>query len=170
MQGADRVNEELEVGFDQRFEHIWRRAEQVGRWAMVAIVALGMAGFFGRGPFSHETAHSADSGLAVDFEPVTRSQAGTQVTFNLDNMSQSPTVDIFVGSNIVEPMGLQKVEPQPSQIRLVDGGMIMTIAVPPGTRGAKLRLMLQPQSLGSNELVAQREGYAAQRWTQFVLP
>ncbi len=48
--------------------------------------------------------------------------------------------------------------------------MVMTISIPPGTRDAKLRLMLQPMSLGSNELVVRREGYAAQRWTQFVLP
>ena len=93
-----------------------------------------------------------------------------QVTFNLDNLTQSPTVDIFVGSNIVEPMGLQSVQPQPIQTRLVEGGMIMTVAVPPGTRDAKLRLMLQPMSLGFNELVTQRAGYSTQHWTQFVLP
>ena len=75
------------------------------------------------------------------------------MTFNLDNLSQSPTVDIFVGSNIVEPMGLQSVQPQPLQTRLVTGGTIMTIAVPPGTHDAKLRLMLQPLSLGFNELM-----------------
>ncbi|WP_158742459.1 hypothetical protein [Acidisphaera sp. L21] len=170
MQGADRVNEELEVGFDQRFERLWRRAEQVGRWIMVLFVAAGIAGFLGRGPYSHETAKSIGTGLTVDFEPVTRSQAGTQVTFNLDNASASSTIDIFVGTNIVEPMGLQRIEPQPLQTRLVDGGMVMTIPVAPGTRDAKLRLMLQPMSLGPNELVAQREGYAAQRWTLFVLP
>ena len=170
MQGADQVNEELEVGFDQRFEHLWRRAEEVGRWVMVLFVVAVIAGFLGRGPYSHETVKNEGTGLAVDFEPVARSQAGTQVTLKLDNSSASPTIDIFVGSNIVEPMGLQRVEPQPVRTRLVDGGMVMTFPVPPGTRDAKLRLMLQPLSLGSNELIAQREGYVAQRWTQFVLP
>ena len=137
---------------------------------MVAFVVAGLAGLLGRGPLSHATAGSPGTGLKVDYEPVTRSQASTQVTFNLDNLSQDPTVDIFVGTNIVEPMGLQRFEPPTLQTRLVDGGMVVTITVPPGTRSAKLRLILQPMSLGSNELIAQRAGYAAQRWSQFVLP
>ena len=170
MQGADRVNEELEVGFDQRFERMWRRTEQVGRWVMLLVVAAGLAGFLGRGPFSHRTAISSGAGLSVDFEPITRSQASTQVTFNLSNPSPDDTVDLFVGTNIVEPMGLQKVEPQPLRTRVVDGGMIMTIGIPPQTKDAKFRLMLAPTSLGANELVVQRSGYAALRWTQFVLP
>jgi hypothetical protein len=170
MQGADRVNEELEVGFDQRFERQWRRAEQAGRWVMVLFVVAGLAGFLGRGPFSHRTAASPGTGIAVDFEPIARAQAATQVTFKLDNTSPEDTVDLFVGTNVVEPMGLQKVEPQPVRTQVVDGGMVMTIGMPPGTKDAKVRLMLEPTALGANELVVQRTGFATQRWTQFVLP
>jgi hypothetical protein len=67
-------------------------------------------------------------------------------------------------------MGLQRVEPQPAQTRLVKDGMVMTIPIPPGTHDAKLRLMLQPDSLGPNELIARLNEDAPQRWTQFVLP
>ncbi len=170
MQGADRVNEELEVGYDDRFERRWRVAEQIGRCVMVLFVVAGLAGFLGRGPYSHQTAASIGTGMAVDFEPVTRSQAPTQVTFHLDNLTSAPTIDVLVGTNIVEPMGLQRVEPQPLQTRLVKDGMVMTVAIPPGTRDAKLRLMLQPVSLGPNELITKLNDDAPQRWTQFVLP
>ncbi len=170
MQGADRVNEELEVGYDQRFERRWRVAEQVGRWAMVLFVVAGLAGLLSHGPYSHRTAASVGTGLVVDFEPIVRAQASTQITFHFDNISAASTVDLFIGTNIVEPMGLQRIEPQPAQTRLVKDGMVMTIPIPPGTKDAKLRFMLQPMSLGPNELVARVNDNAPQRWTQFVLP
>ena len=170
MQGADKVNEELEVGFDQHFERSWGWAELVGRGLMALFLAAAAAGLFGRGPLSHRTERAADTALVVDFEPVARSQSGTQVTFHLANPTQSPTVDLFVGANIVEPMGLQRIQPEPVSTRLVDDGMVFTLAVPPGTRDSKLRLMLQPISLGPNELVAQVADHAPLRWTQFVVP
>ena len=170
MQGADRVNEEIEVGYDEPFERRWRRAEQVGRWVMVLFVAAGLAGLLGRGPFSHATVASAGTGLAIDFEPVARSQTGTQVTFHLDNPTNDPTVDLFLGSNVVEPMGLQRIVPEPVETRIVNDGMVMRIPVPAGTHDAKLRLMLQPVSLGPNQLIARLAGRPAQRWTQFVVP
>ena len=170
LQGADRVNEELEVGYDQRFEQGWQRAEQAGRVVMVVFVAAGLAGLMGRGPYSHDTAKSPESGLAVDFEPVARSQTATQVTLHVSNLTSDPTRDIFIGTNAVEPMGLQRILPQPIATKAVQDGMVLTIPVPPGTKDAKIRLMLEPSTIGSNELVAQLAGAAPIRWTQFVVP
>ena len=90
MQGADRVNDEFEVGYNENFERNWERAEIVGRVVMVAVIAAGLAGFFGRGPYSHQTKHTAESALTVDFEPIARSQAPTQVTFHIDNPTDAP--------------------------------------------------------------------------------
>ena len=170
MQGADRINDEFEVGYDQRFERSWNRAEMVGRVVMVAVVAAGLAGLFGRGPFSHRTERTEESGLAVDFEPIARSQAPTQVTLHVDNPTEAPTIDIFIGTNTVEPMGLQRIEPQPVETKAVKDGLMLTLAIPPGTPDSEVRLMLQPAVIGDNELIAQRAGRAPIRWSQFVMP
>lgn len=170
IQGADPVNDEFEVGFDQRFEQSWSRAEQIGRVVMVLFVIAGLAGLLGRGPFSHERVQSAGSGLMVDFEPVARSQTGTQVTLHVANPGESPTVKIYIGSNAVEPMGLQRIIPQPVSTQTVQDGLTMVVAVPPGTQDAEIRLMLMPVSLGPNQLIAQVGGYDPIRWTQFVVP
>ena len=170
MQGADRVNDEFEVGFDSHFEQRWRRAELTGHATMALFLVAALAGLFGRGPLSHHTAGSAASGMTVDFEPVARSQTATQVTLHLANPTQSPTLDVFIGSNSVEPMGLRRIVPEPVDRRVVDGGMVLSVAVPPGTRDGELRLMLQPTALGPNQLVARLAGHAPLRWTQFVAP
>lgn len=170
MQGADRINEELEVGFDETFEKRWLRAEQAGRVFMVLFIAAGLAGLLGRGPYSHRTERIADSALAADFEPVTRSQSGTQVTFHLDNPTDPPTLDLFIGTKLIEPMGLQRILPEPVRTRAVQDGLLLTVAVPPRTHDATLRLMLQPVGIGPEELVARLEGHPTLHWTQIVVP
>jgi len=170
MQGADQVNEELEVGYDRGFEHSWHMAERVGRVVMVLFVGAGAAGFLGRGPYSHQTVKTAGSNISVDFEPVARSQTGTQVTLHLHNPTSAPTLDLFIGSTAVEPMGLQRIVPEPTEMKAVDGGLVLTVPVPSGTTDADLRLMLLPVGVGPVNLVARLSGYGEQRWTQFVVP
>ena len=170
MQGAEKINGEFEVGFDEHFEQSWVKAEWVGHMVMFAFVAAGLAGVFGRGPLSHRTEKSAGSALAVDFEPIARSQAPTQVTLHIDNPTDSPEMDLFIGSNSVEPMGLQRIQPQPVAMKAVQDGITLTLAVPPHTHGAEVRLNFEPSALGENQLIAQLEGHDPIRWSQFILP
>ncbi len=170
MQGADKINGELEVGFDEAFEKRWRRAEQGGRIVMVAFVAASLAGLLGRGPYSHETKKLDDLSLAVDFEPVARSQTGTQVTFHLKNSTDQPTLNLFIGSTMLEPMGLQRILPQPALTQASSGGLMLTIAVPPHTADASVRLMLMPIDIGPKTLVARLDGHSSLHWTQVIVP
>ena len=170
LRGADPVNGELEVGFDQAFERRWLFAERLGRIIMLLIVGVAIAGLLGRGPYSHESEKNSDGSLTVDFEPVARSQTGTQVSFHIDNPTASPTLDLFIGSTAVEPMGLQRILPQPLNTQAVEGGLKLTIAIPPGAHDAVVRLMLAPLGMGPNELRARLEGHPLLRWTQFVVP
>ena len=170
MQGADRVNDEIEVGFNQRFERGWVQAERIGRVVMLILAAAGLAGLLGRGPFSHRTRGTDASALAVDYEPVARSLTSTQVTFHVANPGPDGTVGLFIGSNTVEPMGLQRIEPQPLETQAVPDGLRLTLAIPPGTHDALIRMMLQPASPGPHQLIAQLDGHEALRWTQFVMP
>ena len=141
IQGADRINDEVEVGFDDAFETRWLYAARVGRIIMVLFTAAGLAGLMGQGPFSHRTVKSIESGLAIDFEPVARAQAGTQVTFHLDNQTGNPLMDLFISTNVVEPMGLQHALPEPVGTKVVKDGIVLTVSVPPGTvNGAATRI------------------------------
>lgn len=171
MQGADRINKELEVGFDQTFEKRWSRVERGGCVFLGLFVAAGLAGLYGRGPYSHRSRTMPESGLTVDFEPITRSQCDTQVTFHLDNPTGLPELKLFLDTRFVEPMGLSKFLPQPVRTDAVGGGLLLTIAVPPGTRDAELRIMLQLDStIGPEHLVARLGDHAPLHWTQYVIP
>ncbi len=168
--GADRVNDELEVGFDQRFERGWAWVERIGRIVMVCFVAAALAGLFGRGPFSHRTTTVAGTGLAVDYEPVARVQTGTQVTVHLLNDHRSPTVDMFVSTHLVEPMGLQSILPQPIAERPDGNGMVLTFAMPPERVDNAIRLTLQPAGIGLITETARLAGHPPVTWRQLILP
>ncbi len=168
--GADPVNGELEVGYDQRFERAWAWAEQVGRVVMVCFVGAAMAGLFGRGPFSHRTTTVQGSGLAVDYEPVARVQTGTQVTFHLLADRRSPTVDLFIGTTLIEPMTLKYILPQPVAERSEGGGLVLTMATPADRVDNTVRLMVQPAGIGVVAETAHLAGHPPVTWRQLVLP
>ncbi len=170
LRGADPINDELEVGFDEPFEASWLRAERVGRIVMALFIAAGLAGLLGRGPFSHRTEKSPQSALAVDFEPIARANAATQVTFHLDNPTDRKTMNLFISTNVIEPMGLQRVLPAPVSTKVVQNGIVLTVGVPSGTVDAELRLVMMPSSLGPNQLEARLDDHAPIKWTQFIVP
>ena len=170
MQGADKVNDELEVGYDEGFEKQWSRAERSGYVVMLVLVVAMLAGLFGRGPFSHRTVASPASGLAVDFEPVARSQCDTQVTFHIDNETDATTVDLFLDNHLVEPLGLHQFLPEPVVSQAAADGLRVTIAVPPHSHDTKLRIMLQPSVIGPVHIIARLQGREPLHWTQFIVP
>lgn len=170
MQGADRVNDELEVGFDERFELRWLWAQRIGRVVMIAFVAAALAGLLGRGPYSHRTLACSEAGMTVDFEPVARSGAPTQVTLHLYDGPPPLTARIFVSTQMVEPMGLERILPQPVTSAAVGDGLELTLATEPGATDAHVRFVLRPTAVGPIEITARREGFAPLRWTQMVMP
>lgn len=170
MQGADRVNDELEVGFDARFERRWLWAQRVGTVVMIAFVGSALAGLMGRGPYSHDSLAPADAGMAVDFEPVARAQTPTQITFHIRNLSDASEMRLFVSTTVVEPMGLTRVIPQPLASSPVQGGLELTFPVQAGERDGHVRLVVQPSGVGPIELTARLEGRAPVTWTQTVMP
>ena len=170
LQGADRVNDEFEVGYDERFERRWVWAERGGRLVMLLFVAAGLAGLLGRGPFSHRSSTVPGAALAVDYEPVTRVQTDTQITLHIRNDTILPTVQVFVSTQLVEPMGLQRILPQPSAEQARGDGMNLTFAMPPGTQDGHVRLIVQPAGVGQVRQTAQLAGHPAVHWTQLALP
>ena len=180
QRGADVVNNELEVGFDAAFEGRWRKTELAGRVVMVLVVAAALAGLLGQGPFSHHTARTPDRLLSVDYEPVTHFGTGTQVTLHLSSAAASGgtsgaspatvPVRVSVNTDIVEPMGLQDVVPQPSRSRTEHAAVDWTFDLPAGERDALVRLMVKPAATGPIHLWARLEGGEAVTWTQVVLP
>lgn len=170
MRGADTVNEEFEVGFNQRFESGWYRAELAGRVVMVVFVACAAIGLLGRGPYSHRTVVSAHGTMRIDYEPIARHSTATTVTVHLHNRGDMPQpVELTLDQHVVEPMGFQHAIPQPNSASITESGVRLTFLEQPRQDDALIRLDLAPNAVGPVP-VQLSSGDDTARWTMLVVP
>lgn len=168
MEGASPVNDEVEVGFSEDFERCWNRVEQAGRLVMALFLLAAAAGLFGRGPYSHRTLGSTQGGLTVDYEPVLRYGTASQITIHVLHPG-GRTLRLFLGSDLVESLGLQRALPPPVGTELRDDGSIYRYELE-SPDAAVVRLALQPSLAGIAHLVVRLDDSEEVRWSQLVLP
>lgn len=174
----DTVDDELEIGFDQRFEKRWRRLEVASHGIMLLFALAALVGLFGKGPLSHRTHQTADGRLAVDFEPLARWGTSTQVTVHLSgppsdsNSGAATPARLFVDNALVEPLGLQQVIPQPMSTKALRGGAVYEFDIPPGQGSAAVRFILKPATVGlvTGEVRQGGPDGEALSWRELVLP
>jgi hypothetical protein len=174
MRGADPVNDELEVGYDEPFELRWFALERAGHLLMLVFVGAALAGLMGHGPFSHRSLAASDGSLRVDYEPVARFGTPTQITLHLssppDPAGARPEAAVHIGTPAVEPLGLQQVIPQPLRTIVEADGMTMIFPVPPGQTDLLVRLQARPTATGPIAVTAHEGSGRPLRWTQYILP
>ncbi len=167
--GATRVNDELEVGYDESFEARFRLVERLGWLLLFVVVGAALLGLLGHGPFSHARTEVV-GGLSADYEPVARYDAPTQVTLHIASRSPGDSVQIRLTSKMIEPMGLTMIQPQPVMMQTAGGDVLLTIAGDRMTPDNLVRLQLKPAVVGLVSLAAAIAGEPTLRWTQLVLP
>ena len=117
------------------------------------------------------------TGLAIDFEPLARWGTTTQLTVHLSS-PKGGTADqfsavqarVFVSNEIVEPLGLQQVVPQPNATEAIGGGAVYNFAIPPGRNSAMVRFLLKPSTVGLVTAEVREVDGESLFWTQMVLP
>jgi hypothetical protein len=172
LRGADPVNDEIEVGYNARFETRWYRAEWAGRGIMVLYVLAAVLGLLGRGPLSHHTKTTPSRQFALDYEPIARFGTDTQLTFHLADPGGEPgqhQARLFIGNTVEEPLGLTRVLPQPVATIVSKEGETLVFDVPPGETDAQVRIVVEPSQSGLVHATA-RAGDDRIDWTQIVLP
>jgi hypothetical protein len=170
MQGATRINNEFEVGFNEDFESRWYYVELAGRAVMVVFAACALVGLLGRGPLSRRRAYAPGGGLSVDYEPVARHGTPTTVTLHVTNKTAAPKpITISIGQSMIDPMGLTQSIPVAESSTVSRDGLSLRFVVQPYQPDALIRLDLQPDALGPVSLRAD-DGDRTVIWSAFVAP
>lgn len=185
LRGADAVNGELEVGYNEQFESRWHATQIVGLICMVVFLSACAAGVFGRGVFSHRSKASADGSLHVDYEPVAREGTGTQVTFHVSNMrDKAVPVVIYVSSHAAEPLGLDHTLPLAQSAVISDHGLLFRFMIGAHQADSKIRFATMPTAFGVAHVRAWRvadtsladsqdptpDPAATVEWSQVIVP
>ncbi len=178
--GADRVDDYLEVGYDQEFEERWAVAQAIGLVVMVAFLLVCLSGLLGRGPLSHRTAQAPDGSLHVDYEPVTREGTPTQITLRMANPDDATMpVSLFVSGKMVEPLGLARTVPETTATMVGSKGLVFRFTLAPKQADAKIRMAAMPVApgivdcqawIGADATADQPDRRHRVQWIQVVLP
>jgi hypothetical protein len=176
LRGADPINDELEVGFNAAFEARWHWFELVGRLVLAAVVAAGLAGILGSGPYSHRRdCPRGGSITAIDFEPIARFGTPTQITFHIRPgtgavVSGGHSVLLTLSTAFVEPFGLQQTQPAALRVSASRGDLALTVLTQDTGQDALVRVTGKPSQVGPLRLTARIGAEAPVTITQFVLP
>lgn len=142
-----KVNEEVAVGEDLAFQRSWWRFERIVWIIFVLIIALDLAGAFGRGPLAHASITSQNRSLSIHYDRIQRTGTPSVMAIRLGpGAVQGGEATVFVSDKLVSALGAQRIIPQPATTRVGNGGLTYTFPItdPPSV----VRIELQPLGPG----------------------
>src|ERR1700691_1469379 len=146
-QSAPRVNNEIEVGEDLKFQRKWWRFENFAWILFTLIIVLDVGGLFGRGPIAKAERRTADGTIDVKYERIERTDSPSIMTIDFGPSAiQDGKIQLYVSNSLVKPLGTQRVIPAPQDTVIGEGGLTYTF---PATKPpARVDLALQPSGPG----------------------
>jgi hypothetical protein len=164
-----KINEELAVGEDLKFQRRWWRFER-GIWLLfVVLIILDVAGVFGRGPIAQAAAHSTSHSIEATYERIERTGTPSMMSVKVNRTEGNGTaVELFLSDSAVSGLGLQRVIPAPETTTVGNGGL--TYRFPSGTLPADVRFEFQPVGAGVYHVALGTPGEAPIQLTVAVVP
>jgi hypothetical protein len=106
----------------------------------------------------------------VKYERVERFGTPSVLTVTINTaVVQNGKVQLWVGDQLVKPLGNQRVIPQPDRSEIGNGGVLYTFpASPQGP--ASVEFQMQPSSMGKTELKMRIPGQSEVSLNIFVMP
>src|SRR3954453_19759022 len=155
-----KINNELAVGSDHEFQRWWESLERIIWTFLIIFLSPSRAGAFGRGPLANTTANAVDGSMKVKYERVERFGTPSVLTVDINTaVVQNGKVQLWVGDQLVKPLGNQRVVPQPDRSEIGNGGVLYTF--PASAQGpASVEFQTQPSSLGKTELKLRIPGHS----------
>ena len=162
-----RINEEVAVGEDLNFQRSWWKFERAVWFLFALLIALDLAGAFGRGPLADATLTTPD--MTVHYERIERS--GTPSMLHIDfapSAIHDQKIQLFISGSIVDKLGAQRIIPSPSSSSVGNGGITYTF--PASTTPASISFDLQPANPGLTHFDLQVVGAPAAHARVMIVP
>jgi hypothetical protein len=164
-----KINDEIAVGEDLRFQRRWWAFEQWIWMLFALLVLLDVLGAFGRGPLAKKHVEAADGSMQVDYERVERFSTPSILTVSFGKQAiRDGKAQLWVSESLVKKLGNQRVVPQPAASTVGNGGILYTFLatdVP-----ATAQFALTPSSPGSANLQLQVPGSSIVHLKVFIVP
>ncbi|MBV9386140.1 MAG: hypothetical protein JOZ78_06905 [Chroococcidiopsidaceae cyanobacterium CP_BM_ER_R8_30] len=136
---------------------------------MVVLVLAGLAGVFGRGPFSKTTAEAQGVRLRVQYERFPRFR--TPATLEIDIPRQTSTqAQVQLTGDMMKKLSIQQVMPMPALTQPLPNGAIFTFNLPSKSNSAKVVFVQQAGAVGLASGEVALKGSPPIQFNQFIYP
>lgn len=164
-----KVNNDVAVGSDLAFQRRWWKFE-IGVWtAFTILIVLALIGFLGRGPWAHKQVRTADGSLQLQYERVARFGTASVLTIKPGpDAARGGRLQLWASGDLIQSLGAQRVEPQPTESTLTGGGVLYTFPV--GAWPWTIQISLQPRSPGVQRVYLRVPGHEQAELHIFVMP
>ena len=164
-----KVNDEVSVGEDLQFQEKWWRFERF-IWSFFAlIIALDLAGAFGRGPLARHELKATDGSTDIHYDRIAREETPAILDIKFGpSVIQQGKIKLFISDSLVQELGTQRVIPAPATTAVGGGGLTYTF--PATSLPASVQFALQPSRMGVFHFVIQVVGAQPVNGTVVVMP
>lgn len=142
-----RDRNELSVGEDLDFQRRWWRFEHAVWIVFTVIVALDVAGVFGRGPVAKVHESTPDGAMNLTYEQFQRFQTPSIISIHFGpNAVRDGKLQLWVSQSVITKAGNQRIIPEPASSELKDQGLLYTW--PSGQHPDSADFAVEPASPG----------------------
>jgi hypothetical protein len=167
IDSVPKINEEVAVGEDLKFQRRWWKFEGVMWWIIAVVLVLNFLGVFGRGPLAH--ARLKNDAMLVKYERVERT--GTPSILEVELLPptfQEGHVTLHVSQSVVDELGAQRVIPSPLETAVGKDGLTYKFSA--DKNPGYVQFALQPAHPGVFHFLLQVPGSPAISARVVVMP
>lgn len=144
-----RVNDDLSVGYDEKFENWWWRVE-VCVWIILSIALIaGLTGAFGRGLLAEKEVGTNDSAMQIRYERIARYKTPSIMSVHIEpNVFHGNEAYLWLNNAVIDDMGAQRIIPEPLRSMPGVDGIGYIFLVQDVHRPLMLRFAMEPSRPG----------------------
>lgn len=167
---VSKVNNEIAVGEDLKFQRKWWRFERIVWVIFALIVTLDLLGAFGRGYLANSKIRAHDHTMDVKYEHIERFSTPSILKIKFGPAAiHDGKIKLYVSQSFVSELGNRRIIPQPETSQVVPSGIVYTFDAASGA--ATVAFALQPARPGIFPIALQvMPGGEQLRSKVFVMP
>lgn len=156
---------------DLQFQRKQWRAERIGWAVMTLLIVAALAGAFGGGgPLSSATSATPDGRVRVKHERFARVLNPMSVEISVAQPAGARPLQIRISESYIGAMSVRSITPEPNSTALTDQMVVLVFDRSSAAGDVKVRLDLEPQTIGSVEGSVVVDGGAPLRFSHFIFP
>jgi hypothetical protein len=161
----------LELEQDLAFQRKDWRVQRVAWVVGLILLLLAAAGVFGSGPAAHAELAAAGDLVHARYDRFVRREAPASLELRLRADTGGPdTVQVWLGNEFFERVEIRGIQPEPSNVRLLDDGALYEFAGPASGDEVNVTIHYRPQHTGTMATGIGAEAGASDELRQFVYP